>query len=90
MIKTRTPDTSAPRPRDAWRQRPLIMLLATGFGSGMIRPYSGTWGSLPATFLAWGLLHAGYEWIYAISTVAVMKQFESALRISPGAFAVKL
>jgi phosphatidylglycerophosphatase A len=59
-------------PRERWAQRPAVMLLATGFGSGLIRPYSGTWGSIPATFLAWWLLRTGNDVVYAASTVAVI------------------
>ena len=32
-----------------------VLLLATGFGAGLLRPAPGTWGSAVALPLAWGL-----------------------------------
>jgi phosphatidylglycerophosphatase A len=72
--------TDASRPHDPahvpqagpWSQNPLITLLATGFGSGMIRPYSGSWGSIPAVLLAWGLLRLENPWLFAASTVVMI------------------
>ena len=34
-------------------------MIATVFGIGYLRPAPGTWGSLAAVFLAWGLVAAG-------------------------------
>jgi phosphatidylglycerophosphatase A len=64
-------DTSVPS-RRLWTQKPLIMLLATGFGSGMIRPYSGTWGTIPAVFLAWAIQRTGNDLLFVSSTLAVI------------------
>lgn len=50
MIADRTPPPPAPAPRWAW-------WVATGFGSGRLRPAPGTWGSL-AALLVWALLVA--------------------------------
>jgi phosphatidylglycerophosphatase A len=57
---------------DHWSKRPVIAFLATGLGSGFIRPYSGTWGSIPAVFLAWGLQRLGNDWLFVASTVAMV------------------
>jgi phosphatidylglycerophosphatase A len=41
-------------------------LIATWFGSGLLRPASGTWGSAAALPFAWALLHfspAGWGWL---------------------------
>jgi len=35
------------------------VLLVTTFGLGFMRPASGTWGSLPAPAIAWGLILIG-------------------------------
>jgi phosphatidylglycerophosphatase A len=64
-------DTTVP-PAKAWREHPLVMLLATGFGSGMIRPYSGSWGSIPPTLLAWAIQRQGNELVFMASTLAVI------------------
>lgn len=64
-------DTSVP-PSGLWRKEPLIMLLATGFGSGMLRPYSGTWGTIPAVLLAWAIQRTGNDAIFIASTLAVI------------------
>lgn len=64
-------DTTVP-PATLWRRSPMIMLLATGFGSGMIRPYSGTWGSIPAVVLAWAIQRQGNDLLFAASTLAVI------------------
>lgn len=61
--------TGAPHP---WRDSPMVTLLATGFGSGMIRPYSGSWGSIPPVLIGWGLLRLGDDWLYVASTVAMI------------------
>ena len=58
-------------PAQHWKTRPLIALLATGLGFGFIRPYSGSWGSIPAVFLAWGILRLGNDWLYVITTIAM-------------------
>ena len=50
----------------------MVMLLATGFGSGMIRPYSGSWGSIPPTFLAWAIQRQGNDLVFIASTLAVI------------------
>ena len=55
-----------------WKARPLIALLATGLGSGMLRPFPGSWGSIPALFLAWGLARLGNPWLFAASTLAMI------------------
>lgn len=47
------------------------VLLATWGGSGLLRPASGTWGSLAALPFAWGLAWAGGVWLLAAATVAV-------------------
>ncbi|MBI3871769.1 MAG: phosphatidylglycerophosphatase A [candidate division Zixibacteria bacterium] len=50
----------------------MIALLATGLGSGMLRPFPGSWGSIPPVFLAWGLSRLDNPWVFATSTVAMI------------------
>ena len=50
----------------------MIAILATGLGFGFIRPYSGSWGSIPATVLAWALIRGGNEWLFAATTVGMI------------------
>ncbi len=60
-----------PPPR-RWTERPVIAILATGLGFGFIRPYSGSWGSIPAVFLAWAILRTGNDWLFAATTVGMI------------------
>ena len=74
---TRSTDTGAPGGEPVpqgglWSRDPMIVLLATGFGSGMIRPYSGSWGTIPAVLLGWGLLRLQEPWIFALATVGMI------------------
>lgn len=40
------------------------VLIATWFGSGLIRPAPGTWGSLAALPFAWAIMHYGdWRWL---------------------------
>jgi len=55
-----------------WRTRPVIALLATGLGSGFIRPYSGSWGSIPGVALAWALMRLGNPWLYIVSMLGMI------------------
>lgn len=57
---------------DPWRANPMVTFLATGLGSGMIRPYSGSWGSIPGVLIGWGLLRLGDDWLYVASTLAMI------------------
>jgi phosphatidylglycerophosphatase A len=59
-------------PQQRWTDRPVIAILATGLGFGFIRPYSGSWGSIPAVVLAWAILRQGNEWMFAVTTVAMI------------------
>ncbi len=40
-----------------WNLAHPAVFLATGFGAGLLRPAPGTWGSLLALGLAWGIVH---------------------------------
>lgn len=64
--------TPATAPLEHWSKRPVIALLATGFGSGFIRPYSGTWGSIPAVLLAWGVQRLGNDAVFLATTVGMI------------------
>ncbi len=46
------------------------VLLASGFGSGFLKPAPGTWGSLAAVVLWWGLL-SDLPWPLQATAVAV-------------------
>lgn len=45
--------------------------IATWFGAGLLRPAPGTWGTLAALPVAWGLHLLGGFWLLAAATVAV-------------------
>ena len=66
------PEAASDRRPGPWRRSPLLALLATGLGSGMIRPYSGSWGSIPAVLLGWGLLRLEDPWPFAVGTVVMV------------------
>lgn len=51
-----------------WRPAPLI---ATWFGSGLLRPASGTWGSVAAIPPAFLLVWAGGPWALGLAAIAV-------------------
>ena len=38
------------------------LLIATWFGSGLLKPAPGTWGSLAAIPFAWAIVHFGESW----------------------------
>ncbi|MDE0942454.1 MAG: phosphatidylglycerophosphatase A [Alphaproteobacteria bacterium] len=46
-------------------------LLATWFGSGLLRPAPGTWGSLAALPFAWAIVYYGGPMALAVATVIV-------------------
>lgn len=46
-------------------------LITTVFGTGHLRPAPGTWGSLVAVFMAWGLHALGGFWLFFAATFAV-------------------
>lgn len=48
-----------------------LVLLATWGGSGLLRPASGTWGSLAALPFAWGLAWLGGAGLLAAATLLV-------------------
>ncbi len=47
------------------------MILMTCFGTGLLRPASGTWGSMPAAALAWALLLLGVSQTVYIAVLSV-------------------
>lgn len=50
---------------------PPSRVIATWFGAGLLRPAPGTWGTLAALPVAWGLHVLGGFWLLAAATVAV-------------------
>lgn len=62
-----TPETAV---APAWR-----VAVCTWFGAGMLRPAPGTWGSLAAALMGWGLLATAppdiSRWILLAATVLV-------------------
>ncbi|MCC5991194.1 MAG: phosphatidylglycerophosphatase A [Rhodobacteraceae bacterium] len=50
---------------------PPSRVIATWFGAGLLRPAPGTWGTLAALPVAWGLHLLGGFWLLAAATVAV-------------------
>lgn len=61
-------DEGVPRLQPRSSADPLV-LLATGFASGFLRPAPGTWGSLVALVL-WWLLLAELDWPWQLGVVA--------------------
>ena len=47
----------------------MTRLIATFFGAGLLRPAPGTWGTLAALPVAWGLHVLGGFWLLALATV---------------------
>jgi phosphatidylglycerophosphatase A len=58
--------------RSPWTEAPGVTFLATGMGSGMITPYSGSWGSIPAVLMGWGLLRLENDWLFAVSIMSMI------------------
>ncbi len=55
---------------------PFILRLASTFGLGQMRPFPGTWGSIPPVILAAVLLFAGAPlWLYTLTLLAVLVVF---------------
>ena len=49
----------------------MTALITTVFGVGHLRPAPGTWGSLAAVLMAWGLHELGGFWLVFLATLAV-------------------
>jgi phosphatidylglycerophosphatase A len=62
---------TTPQPRVALPLSHPACLLATWFGTGLLRPAPGTWASLVALPFAWIIVYAGGPFALAIATVAV-------------------
>jgi len=46
--------------------------IATGFGSGLLKPAPGTWGTLAAVLIAWPIAHLAGAWgVLAITILSV-------------------
>jgi phosphatidylglycerophosphatase A len=50
-----------------------IRLFATGLGSGYLKPFPGTWGTIPAWLIAWFLIKGDPTmlWIVAVLTTVL-------------------
>ena len=49
-----------------------VLLLASGFGIGFLRPFAGTWGSIPPTLIGfWIATHFPF-WIFSAVTAATV------------------
>jgi len=62
--------SDAVKPTWAWTRQKASRLIAFGFGSGLVRPAPGTWGTLAAWFI-WNLLvpHGASPWTIGIGLV---------------------
>ncbi len=49
----------------------MMRIIATWFGTGLLKPAPGTWGSFVALPLAWGLHVLGGFPLFALSTIAL-------------------
>ncbi|WFE76353.1 phosphatidylglycerophosphatase A [Roseinatronobacter sp. S2] len=49
----------------------MTRLIATFFGAGLLRPAPGTWGTVAALPVAWGLHVLGGFWLLALATALV-------------------
>lgn len=61
---------AAPRLRRSYWRDPVV-LLATGFGSGFLRPAPGTWGTLVG-LAVWWLALAGLPWLWQLAVAAAV------------------
>lgn len=49
-----------------------ILFLASGLGSGFLRPFAGTWGSIPPLLLGWWLAVTFPVWVFSTVTAGVI------------------
>lgn len=47
-------------------------IIALGFGSGLLRPAPGTWGTLPAIPIAWGLSILNQPWLWCVVIILLL------------------
>src|SRR5438093_667150 len=72
-----------PRAMSNFSRTPIKFRFLTTFGLGLMRPASGTWGSLPPPLLAAGMMAAGLgpvasPWVYHGVLAAVLVVFSLA------------
>ena len=53
-------------------KKTISTLIATWFGSGLLRPASGTWGTLAALPFAYGLMLAGGAWALGFACIVIL------------------
>jgi len=58
------------RPTAGWMLRRLARIVAFGFGSGLLRPAPGTWGTLAAWLLWW--LAVGHAGTWGVALILVL------------------
>jgi phosphatidylglycerophosphatase A len=49
-----------------------ILFLASGLGSGFLRPYAGTWGSIPPLIIGWFVRSYAPFWVFSVVTAGVV------------------
>jgi len=49
-----------------------ILFLASGLGSGFLRPYAGTWGSIPPLIIGWLIRSYAPFWVFSAVTAGVV------------------
>jgi len=54
-----------------WRDYP-ILFLASGLGAGFLRPFAGTWGSIPPLFFGWWLATHFHVSVFSAVTAGVV------------------
>ncbi len=47
------------------------LLLASGLGTGFLRPYAGSWGSIPPLFIGWYLISTQPPWVFSAVVAGV-------------------
>ncbi|MBD3258084.1 hypothetical protein GF377_06590, partial [candidate division GN15 bacterium] len=52
------------------RVQSVVKLIATGLGSGYLKPFAGTWGTIPAWLIAWFLLRD--SWLAQLAACGVV------------------
>ncbi len=57
----------------------LVKFIATGMFSGYLRPYSGTWGTIPAWLIAWFAIRGDTVTLAIVATVTVIVSVWSSM-----------
>ncbi|MBU0985116.1 MAG: phosphatidylglycerophosphatase A [candidate division Zixibacteria bacterium] len=57
----------------------LVKFIATGMYSGYLRPYAGTWGTIPAWLIAWFLIRGNTPMLGAVAVITTLVSVWAAM-----------